>query len=143
MNRQYSWGLWALLLSGFLLACQSDDEPSIDLISGDWFWVKTDGVGVAGAYTNTPEQAGYTQSISFMGSTVKRFTNGQLVDEFSYAVSTKDQSKLLEFYNQDGSLAEHFLVEIKADALILSNVETCCDNTFASLFQRKLDPSGN
>lgn len=80
--------LLTILVLVFLMsscAKEEDQDEPVEFI-GNWSWIETSG-GIAGI-TETPESTGSSVKLEISSGSIKRYVNGDMVSELSYAIET-------------------------------------------------------
>jgi hypothetical protein len=136
-------GLLAVACEDGLLASGEDGEigPHITakFLQGEWNWVITNGVGIAGPYTQTPAGSDHSETLKFSANNHVEITiiNGgvETSEIYSFALS-REEGKVLISYLLNGSLARKQFIERDHDKIIFSNYEPCCDNTYNAFYEK-------
>ena len=142
-----------MLLSLALVACNvppdaiKEDEEGTRLnrpqtvFEGTWTWLKTEGEGIAGPYSEDSTSVGYALHYKFGFSDLdvakEEYKNDYPKVEhytYTYTVSENSDEQRLTLKNNDTGTEEIFHWELETvedkNYLILRNTEPCCDNTF-------------
>jgi hypothetical protein len=80
-----------LFIGIMLVSCSNDDDNAPDTsakIIGNWNWIISSG-GIGG-WTYTPQSTGNTQRLEISSTTIKYYTNGDLVSESAYTIEIRE-----------------------------------------------------
>jgi hypothetical protein len=134
VNRHWVWVVVGLYMAT-VSACGTSTEPSTaEQIEGTWNWIDASG-GIAGT-TQTPETAGYTQQMRFVGSgTLELYRDGALHASTGYSIvpATTMESEMVTY---DQSILGFEMQAVSFDGPdVLFLADGCCDG-FSYRFER-------